>query len=111
MAITKLGDFEVKIYQPSSQQYKPGIVGPVELDCTEENFLEMLKEHEYEVRNVKRMVIGQGESARVTKTMIIWFRSTSFPEKLFIMFEKFKVTPFISKPFQCYQCQKYGHMY
>jgi len=41
--------------------------------------------------------------------MKIWFQCAKLPQDIKIMYQNYKITPFIDRPWQCYKCQKFGH--
>jgi len=111
LKLENIGHFRVKCYQPFSQRIKIGLIGPIELEISEEEMLELLLENENEVPvyKVERLVLGKKENKRVTKTMKLFFEATELPEEIIFLYENFKVSPYIDKPWQCYNCQKFGH--
>ena len=107
--INKLGDFDIKIYEPLSLRCKIGMIGPIEYKTNIEEVKEMLIMDGYKISRVERLKIGKKDDLKTTKTVKIWFETTTLPEVIEFMFEKFKVSPYYDKPWQCYKCQKFGH--
>ena len=105
LSINKLGDFNIKCSLPQSIRLKAGMIGPI----TPNDISELLAEQGYMNTKVERFILGKGENARATKTMKIWFQLETLPTHLTIMYQRFEVTPFIERPWQCYKCQQFGH--
>lgn len=110
LSITNIGEFAVKVYKPRSQQLKIGLIGPIDLEVEAEDLRDLLNENDYKISRVERFILGKGESLRTTKTMKIWFEAENLPEYVNLMFQRFKVSPYIERAFQCYNCQKFGHL-
>ena len=109
LAMQTIGTFKIKCYEPFSQKIKIGLIGPIELKMTEEQVVELLVEEGYNIVKAERLIVGKGDTKRTTKTMKIYMEQHKLPEEVIFMWEKFKVTPFIERPWQCYKCQKFGH--
>lgn len=50
------------------------------------------------------------EKARKTKTMKVYLEVETLPSHITIMWENFEVTQYIEKPWQCFNCQDFGHL-
>lgn len=109
LQIKMLGEYEVDCYLPSTTVYKVGLIGPIEYDVEVEDLIELLQETGFSDSKAKRLVIGSKENRRESKTMKIWFKSDTLPENVTLMYQRFSVTPYIEKPWQCFKCQKFGH--
>ena len=110
LELRKLGKFDVHCYEPMNQKTKVGVVGPVEFDVTEESVEELLIEQGYVNAKAKRLILGYGEKARKTKTMKVFLEVETLPSHITIMWEKYEVTQYIDKSWQCFNCQEFGHL-
>ena len=52
---------------------------------------------------------GPGKDKKKTLTMKIYLEAEELPSHIELMSERFKVSQFFEKPWQCYKCQKFGH--
>ena len=107
--VKQLGDFEVECFSPSNNNFKVGIIGPIGLEDSDEDFTEILNDSGYTNAKAKRLIKGYGRNAVKTKTMILYLKVDSLPEHIILMKERFKVTPFFEPPLQCFNCQDFGH--
>ena len=41
--------------------------------------------------------------------MILHLEVDALPEHIILMRERFAITPYVDKPWQCYKCQGFGH--
>ena len=109
LRINKLGEFNIHCSLPQSIKFKVGMIGPVDLSISPDDIMELLTEQGYRNPKVERFVLGKGDNARITKTMKIWFQLETLPPHLTLMYQRFEVTPFIERPWQCFKCQQFGH--
>lgn len=107
--VKKIGDFDIECFIPGNNKIKVGIIGPIGLETTEEEFSDLLNLEGFQNIKVKRMIKGSGSNAIKTKTMKLYFPAEALPDYIILMNERFKVTPFLDPPVQCYNCQRFGH--
>ena len=108
--IKQLGNYNVKCCLPMSQQYKIGLIGPIEFDVEACDIVELLSEEGFTNVKVERFVIGGKKNGKVTKSMKVWFEQSQFPKFITLMFQRYVVTPYIEQSLQCFKCQKLGHI-
>ena len=72
--ITDLGGYEVKCSRATFQKFKIGLIGPIEMDITEGEIVELLSELGYTNSRAVRFIIGKGTNQRTTKTMKIFLQ-------------------------------------
>lgn len=115
LKITEIGEFKVKCYQPRAgntynrNMYKVGVIGPFGLENDIKEVEEMIKETGYDSVHVERINKSRFYNNQPTALLKVWLPVKQLPEYIIIMAERFRVKPFIEKPWQCYRCQKYGH--
>ena len=108
MLITnKLGPWDIKCREPRSQQYSRGVIGPVSLENSEEELLSYLSQCNPNISNVKRL--KKGITKTPTLSILIEFNMNTLPEYVNFGFQKFKVRTFVPSPWQCFNCQRFGH--
>ena len=103
----KLGPWHIKCRVPRAQQYSRGVIGPVGLDNSEGELSSYLCECNPSITNVKRL--KKGISKVPTLSLLIEFSSSTLPEFVNFGFQRFKVRQFVPSPWQCFNCQRFGH--
>jgi hypothetical protein len=109
LAITNIGEYSVKCYEPLLNNDKIGIIGPIELEVTPAEVVTLLGEAGYPNCRAERLILGYGKNARTTKTIKIWFTTIELPDCVYLMMERFQVSLFVGRPWQCFKCQSFGH--
>ena len=107
--MTNLGKYNIKCYLPFSRYMKVGVIGPIGLETSEEEMTEYLQESGYHNARATRLLTGPGKDKKKTLTMKIYLEAEELPSHIELMSERFKVSQFFEKPWQCYKCQKFGH--
>lgn len=108
--VRKLGDWEVRCFQPSSHQRIYGVIGPIGEDTTAAEVSELLEMKEEQAGlTVERLYKGTGANKVVTKCIKVGFSSDTLPEHVYLGYIRFMVKPYVDKPYQCYRCQGFGH--
>ena len=109
LALQKLGEYKVKCYKPLSNTHKIGVIGPIGKETKAEELEEEMKENGYPGIKVQRLMKGYGAKSEQTTLMKITMKVEKLPEKINIMNELFTVRAYVEKPWQCYNCQGFGH--
>ena len=91
--LSLIGPYNVKCYITLSDRSKVGIIGPIEMETSEEELVELLGMSGYKNAKIPPHI---GEGRQITKTMKIWLEVDQVPSSLTLMYER--VTPFIDKP-------------
>jgi hypothetical protein len=107
--VTKLGHLTVKCYQPDTIKYKQAVIGPTGTDTPVEEIVQLLEESGFERPKAQRVLTGKGAEEKTTKTVKLWLAVAELPTRICLLYETFKVTPYIEKAWQCYKCQRFGH--
>lgn len=112
LELNQLGEFKIKCYEPNGKnqdKFKIGLIGPIHFNTSPEEVKKLLHEAGFENRKVERMKTKKEGILIEVKTMKIWFDADKFPETVKLMYEQFKVTAYVPRPWQCYRCQGFGH--
>lgn len=102
-----LGDWSVVCRLPLMHTSVRGVIGPLGLDSNLVELRELLIEDNPNVSDIKRLC--QGKDKVPTLSVIVSFSTTTLPESVSIYHQRFRVRPFVDKPWQCYRCQHFGH--
>lgn len=105
--IKHIGNTKIKCRLPISHTFTRGVIGPIGLDTSVEELSEYLKDANPSVTNVKRL--NKGNSKIPTLSLMIQFQCTELPDYVTIGYQKYKVRQFIPSPWQCFNCQRFGH--
>lgn len=108
LKITNIGEYKVKCQIPYAQAsliYRDGVIGPFGVDTEPELVQELLMEGGFTGLRVTRIMKGKVPTTQLK----VRFPSATLPERVVIMHERFKVRQFMDRPWQCYQCQGFGH--
>ena len=109
LTIEKVGEKPVKFSPPRAKSnLVQGILGPIELDVTEEEINEELEgtpNFAYAKRKTKYI---DGQKSPI-KTMILYYEET-LPAKCFLGAFAFRVTKVKETPNRCFKCHRYGHL-
>ena len=111
LALRKLGMYEITVTRPKAEEalsFRYGVIGPFGEDIEADEIEEILKE-DYDDVKVERIMRGFGEGRQKTTQMKVRFKASVFPVSVNILYERFQVRQFIDRPWQCYNCQGYGH--
>lgn len=76
-------------------------------DMSEDLLLDRLREQH--VVQVRPIMTGSGVNRRKTEYLILAFRLTDLPDKIYFGRERLKVTPYRLKVYQCTKCCFFGH--
>ena len=107
LAITELNNYLVKTRLPAEEQFVRGVIGPIGLDTPLNEIKESLSPTFPQLCSVERIV--KGPSKIPTLSVKLTFSGIDLPSVIHIGYQRFSVSAFIGKPWQCYNCQKFGH--
>lgn len=107
LQITNLGSWQVKCRLPLNQTICAGVIGPVGEDISNEELTTALRESGNTDVTAERILKGKEQTK--TSMFKINFPSSNLPEYLYVGYQRFKVSPYVAKPWQCYRCQDFGH--
>lgn len=109
LMLHQLGPYKIICSLPVSSEFKCGVIGPIGSDTTPEDIVEELQNSGYHRCKAQRLIKGYGIRAVPTTMMKILIPIKKLPEQIIIMHEVFYVRPYVDRPWQCYNCQKFGH--
>jgi len=107
LSVTSIADMDVTCRRPLSDVLKLGVIGPFDKYTKEEEILEEIKENGYNNSKIVRITKG--------KTPTSFFKvefqdcGREIPEYLIIGYQRYKVNPYVAEPWQCFNCQGFGH--
>ena len=105
--ITQLGDWVVKCRRPRFDKFCYCVIGPIGCDTDEQDVAMALVSEGYRNAEVKHIMKEQGKVKTVY--MRVGLEVNKLPEYVYLIYQRFAVRPYIGKPWQCYNCQKFGH--
>ena len=106
LQMKKIGEWTVQCRKPQSLNKTFGVIGPIGTDTTEEEIMDELSS-DIPVLGIKRLT--KGREKNLTQCVRLTFKGTDLPETVKIGYMRFSVRLFIDKPWQCYNCQNFGH--
>ena len=107
----KLGMYDVSVTIPkavAALEFRCGVVGPFGPDVDPDELQELLSEH-YQGITVERIMKGRDENKTKTTQIKLKFKAKELPEYNHVLYERFKVRQYIDQPWQCFNCQGFGH--
>ena len=107
LLVKSLGDWTVSCRLPQMLHSSRGLMGPVGLDSDLAELKGMLSDAYPDISNVIRLCKGKDKIP--TLSVIVTFTSPSLPEHVTFCHQRFRIRPFIDKPWQCFRCQGFGH--
>ena len=111
LQLKNLEEYEINCSIPLAQQqleHRYGVIGPIGIDTKTEEIEKMMQDEGYDVK-VERLKRKSGNTWEPTKQVKICFPVKVLPEYITLMYERFEVRQFVTRPWQCYNCQGYGH--
>lgn len=107
LSVGKIGDWTVKCKLPLAQTVTHGVIGPIGVETPDEKILESLKEKYDQVIEATRLTKGKEKTP--TLCIKVTFIGKTLPDKVNLFYQVFKVKLYVDKPWQCFNCQGYGH--
>lgn len=104
-SIDKIGDWKVKCKLPIFERVCHGVIGPVGVETADDAILDSIQERYPDALDVNRIKKGKEKTLSVKVT----FKGTILPERINALYRSFKVNQYIDKPWQCFNCQGFGH--
>ena len=96
LKVDKLGDWKVNCRLPLQEQNLRGVIGPVGLDTPVSELLEVLREKNENIKEIKRLTKGKDKTPTLYVMLVI--EGSDLPEYAYIYHHQ-----------QCYNCQDMGH--
>jgi len=107
LKVTNVGGWTVKCRRPRIHDVSYGVIGPIGLETSDEEMDEELLRCGYINAEAKR--IYKGKDKNKTMYVKIKLEMPELPEYITLASQRFPVKIYISKPWQCFKCQKFGH--
>ena len=109
--LTKLGTFEVQVFQPTSHTLNFGVIYNIGTETTVEEINECLHQRQDQKQITAERIIKQRNGIQTPTTAVkLSFGAQSKPERVYLGCMSYGVHPYISKPMQCYNCQGFNHL-
>lgn len=105
--VNKMGDCNIQCRKPLSQQLSRGVIGPIGLETTDEELNDYLTGRDCNIVKAKRLLKGNQKTP--TLSIMITFKTPTLPENVAIGHQLFAVRAYIPNPWQCFNCQRFGH--
>ena len=104
-----LGDFKINTKVPDNVANSFGVIGPIGVDTPLEEIYEELIQDYPDITKVDRIYRQKGTTKEPTLSIKLTFKCQELPKVIYFAYEKFEVSVYVDKPWQCYKCQGYGH--
>ena len=105
----KIGEWKVKCRLPVQEQSSRGVIGPIGVDTPDEDLFEVLREKTESIKEVRRITKVKGKEKISTVYVMIVFEGKELPEYVFMYQQRYKVKLYVNNPWQCFNCQNFGH--
>lgn len=88
-----------------------GIIHGVHIEIQDDDFFINQDSQTYKIVKVERLTRLDKTSLNRTplNSVILHFKGTVLPQKVFVGFLSYNVKQFIPRPLRCYKCQRFGH--
>ena len=118
LKIEKLGNFEVTTQLPNTDELKFGVISPIDTDVNLESIKQVIKirnssssgQQVGEITQIERLKKLENGTWIDSMSLKISFKKCNLPEGISIFHSYYKVRPYIGNNFQCFKCQRMGHM-
>ena len=107
LSTSQIGSWKVKCQLPLNHTVSAGVIGPFGDETLEEELTQELQLAGYDGATAVR--IYKGKDKVKTAMFKVLFTSQHLPTYLYLGYQRFKVEPFVSKPWQCFKCQGFNH--
>ena len=107
LSTSQIGSWKVKCRLPLNHTVSAGVIGPFGDETLEEELTQELQLAGYDGATAVR--IYKGKDKVKTAMFKVLFTSQHLPTYLYLGYQRFKVEPFVSKPWQCFKCQGFNH--
>ena len=105
--IDQLNGFRIKVRLPAEEQFIRGVIGPIGVDTPVDEIKKNLLLSYPLLSEVQRIV--RGPSKIPTLSVKLTFIGNRLPSEVILGYQRFPVNVYIGRPWQCYNCQKFGH--
>jgi len=102
-----IGETSVKCRLPFTSTHSIGVIGPFGPHTTDSEISQELEENGYTCLDVKRLT--KGKNKMPTAFFKIILETEELPNHIYMGYQRFTVKNYIEKPWQCYNCQGFGH--
>ncbi len=104
---TQLGSWTIKCRVPINHSKSVGVIGPMGEDVTNEELAEALALAGYTGATAER--IQKGKEKTNTSMFKVTLHTSTLPTVIQLGYQRFQVNPYTAKPWQCFNCQRFGH--
>ena len=118
LKIKTIGNFEVAAQLPMSDELRYGVISPIGTDVDIEHLKKVIQirhlnnfgEQTGEITHIERMKKKENNIWVDSMSLKLTFRRCELPVGISIFHSYYKVRPFIGNAFQCFNCQRMGHL-
>jgi len=107
LRINQLASWNIKCRLPVSFVRSVGVIGPLGEDVLNEDLVEALVLAGHSNATAERIL--KGKDKLNTSMFKITFNTSTLPAFLHLGYQRFQVSPYIAKPWQCFKCQRFNH--
>ena len=107
LSITKIGSWNVRCRLPLICTCSVGVIGPLGEDISDAELASELTRSGYPDTSAERILRGKDKIK--TSMFKINFPLGVLPSYVYLGYQRFRVNTFVSKPWQCFRCQDFGH--
>jgi len=105
--INRLASWTIKCRLPVNLVRSVGVIGPLGEDVSKEDLAEALVLAGHSGATAERILKGKDKSN--TSMFKVTFNSGTLPTFLYLGYQRFQVSSYIAKPWQCFKCQRFHH--
>ena len=111
LKIDKLGQQKVVCSQPRNHAFISGVIQPIGLETTMEEFKEALSSREGQ-QNIQCYRINKTIKGKKipTRNVRLIFEEPKLPDYIYLFDQRFILKPYVENVIQCFKCQAFGHI-
>jgi hypothetical protein len=110
LAVSTIGKWSVRCYQPGSDVRVCGVLGPIDPSASIDEIKEIATAGEFVVVNIVRLDRFRDGKREPSATLKVVFEGQTLPSRVKIGYVSYPVRPFVAPPMRCYRCQKLWHL-
>lgn len=107
--LEQIGTWLVDCRLPQNKQMSFGVIGPIDIETSADDLHVYLKSRYTNIIKVQRLFKGKAKERSPAQCVKITFEAATIPEYVYVGYQRYKVSLFVDSPWQCFNCQRFGH--
>jgi hypothetical protein len=107
LAVDSIGSREVRCRLPQMQSITHGVIDSVGVETDAEEILLELKKWHASLQSAQKIIKDKNQTP--SQCLQLTFPGKELPDYVCIGYQRFSVCLFVDCPWQCYNCQEFGH--